>query len=61
MEDEEMDEMDEVVVQIATTSNAEEYLGADKEDNELEGSETVECMSNNLSDMHLSFWTATFF
>ena len=42
-----MDEMDEVVVQIATTSNAEEYLGAEKEDDELECSETVECMSNN--------------
>ena len=45
-EDEGMDKMDEVVVQIATTSD-EEYLEADEEEEELEGGETVKCMSNN--------------
>jgi hypothetical protein len=43
VEDEEMEEMDE----MATTSDAEEDPGADKEDSELEGAETVERVSNN--------------
>jgi hypothetical protein len=46
VEDEEMDEVDEVAVQI-TTSDAEELLGADEEDDEHEGGDTVECVSNN--------------